>query len=94
MSAGAVPVSTDLPGVRDWIDSNVSRPNVIYVPMPDMKGIDEPTDAGRDAFVESLSGTIGKAAAGFASGILPGAQPDTSSITWDGIARRLLSLCI
>ena len=93
MSAGAVPVSTDLPGVRDWIDSNVSHPNVIYVPMPEMKSIDEPTDAGRDAFIDDLYKILKETAAGFASGALPGALPDTSAITWDGLARRLLSLC-
>jgi len=92
MAAGAVPVSTDLPGVRPWIDANVSHPNVIYVPAPEMKSIDEPTEAGRGAFIDDLYDALKEAAAGFASGALPGALPDTSAITWDSLARRLLSL--
>ena len=92
MASGAVPVSTDLPGVRSWISANVGRPNVIYADMPEMKSIDEPTDAGRDAFTIALSAGLKSAILGFESGVLPGVLPDTSSITWDGVARRLVSL--
>ena len=93
MAAGAVPVSTDLPGVKDWIDANVTGPNVIYVPMPEMKSIDEPTDAGRDAIVNNLYTALKDAAAGFETGRLPGPLPGTASITWDGLACRLLDIC-
>ena len=93
MASGAVPVSTDLPGVKDWIDANVIRPNVIYVPMPEMKSIDRPTESGRNAFVDDLASALKGAVTGFGSGALPGAKPDTSAITWDGVAKRLLSLC-
>ena len=93
MASGAVPVSTDLPGVKDWIDANVIRPNVIYVPMPEMKSIDRPTETGRSAFVDDLASALKRAITGFGSGTLPGAKPDTSAITWDGVAKRLLSLC-
>ena len=92
MASGAVPVSTDLPGVRPWINANVGRPNVIYADMPEMKSIDEPTDAGRDAFTIALSAVLKNAILGFESGVLPGVLPDTSAITWDGVARRLVSL--
>lgn len=92
MASGAVPVSTDLPGVRPWISANVGHPNVIYADMPEMKSIDEPTDAGRDAFTIALSAVLKNAILGFESGVLPGVLPDTSAITWDGVARRLVSL--
>ena len=92
MASGAVPVSTDLPGVRPWINANVGRPNVIYADMPEMKSIDEPTDAGRDAFTIALSAVLKDTIRGFESGALPGALPDTSAITWDGVARRLTAL--
>lgn len=94
MASGAVPVSTDLPGVRPWINANVGRPNVIYADMPEMKSIDEPTDAGRDAFTIALSAVLKDAIRGFESGALPGALPDTSAITWDGVSRRLLAQAI
>ena len=92
MASGAVPVSTDLPGVRSWIDANVGNPNVIYADMPEMKSIDEPTDAGRDAFTTDLSAVLKDTIRGFESGDLPGVLPDTSAITWDGVAARILKM--
>ena len=92
MASGAVPVSTDLPGVRSWIDANVGNPNVIYADMPEMKSIDEPTDAGRDAFTTDFSAVLKDALLGFESGALPGVLPDTSAITWDGVAARILKM--
>lgn len=93
MSAGAVPVSTDLPGVKSWIDANVGGSNAVFIPMPQMKSIDEPTDAGRSVFIDDLSSTLRDTMAAFTAGCLPGALPDTSSITWDGLAARLLNIC-
>ena len=92
MASGAVPVSTDLPGVREWIDSNVGGPNVRYVPMPEMKSIDEPADDARAAFTSGLASVIGDAITDIASVETPGDLPDTSSITWDSVASRLLEL--
>lgn len=93
MSSGAVPVSTDLPGIRSWIDANVSGSNAVFVPMPQMKSIDEPTGPGRSAFTDDLADILKQTMEGFSSGDLPGPLPDTSSITWDGLAGRLISIC-
>ena len=90
MASGALPVSTDLPGVREWIGSNVDSPNVRYVPMPEMKSIDEPADHARRAFALDLASVTGKSIADIASGDAPGPLPDTSSITWDSVASHLL----
>ena len=93
MSSGAVPVSTDLPGIRSWINANVGGSNAVFVPMPQMKSIDEPTDTGRSAFINALTSVIKDILADFDSGRLPGPLPDTSAITWDGLAARLLKIC-
>ena len=93
MSAGAVPVSTDLPGIKSWIDANVGGSNAVFVPMPQMKSIDEPTDAGRSAFVDDLTSVLRDTICSFAAGTLPGPMPDTSAITWNGLAARLLNIC-
>ena len=91
MASGAVPVSTDLPGVKDWIDAHVGGSNAVYVQMPQMKSIDEPTDAGRDAFVDDLYSVLGSVISDVYEGRLPGRLPDTSGITWDGLAGTVLS---
>ena len=87
--SGALPVSTDLPGVREWIDSNVGGPNVRYVPMPPMKSIDEPEDEARAGFAAELARVLKKAVLDIASGDAPGPLPDSSSITWDSVSSRL-----
>ena len=93
MSAGAVPVGTDLPGIKNWISSNVDGSNAVFVPVPQMKSIDEPTDEGRKAFISDLADILKQTMAAFADGSLPGPLPDTSAITWDGVASRLLFIC-
>ena len=93
MSAGAVPVSTDLPGIRSWISANVGGSNAVFVPMPQMKSIDEPSDSGRSAFINDLVSVLRDTMTAFTSGTLPGPLPDTTAITWDGLASRLLSIC-
>ena len=93
MSSGAVPVSTDLPGVKSWIDANVGGSNTVFIPMPQMKSIDEPTDEGRSTFIDDLASTLRDTMEAFTAGCLPGSLPDTSSITWDGLAARLLNIC-
>ncbi|MBR0308088.1 MAG: glycosyltransferase [Mogibacterium sp.] len=91
MASGAVPLSTDLPGVREWIDSNVTGQNVTYVPMPEMKSIDEPTDAGREAFVHDLTEAVRDLIIRISKGD-NFRLPDTGSITWDSVAKRVI-LC-
>ena len=90
MACGAVPVSTDLPGVREWIDANVGNPNVRYVSMPEMKSIDEPADAARAAFTEELAAVVSSAVRDIKSGDASGELPDTGAITWDSTASKLL----
>ena len=93
MAAGAVPVSTDLPGIRSWIDDNVNGSNAVFIPMPQMESIDEPSEAGRNAFIGDMSSVLRETMSDLVSGKLPGKLPDTSSITWDSLASRLLEVC-
>ena len=93
MSAGAVPLSTDLPGIQSWINANVGSSNAVFVPKPQMKSIDEPTEEGRISFTEDLVSALKDTMSAFTSGNLPGPLPDTSAITWDGLAARLLNIC-
>ena len=92
MASGCVPVCTDLPGVRDWIDAHVGGSNVRYVQMPPLKSADEPTDEGRIRFTEDLARTLKDTIDGIKNG-RASALPDTSLVTWDGVAGRLLRFC-
>lgn len=93
MASGMVPVSTDLPGVRPWIESNVPRHNVRFIPMPEMATVDQPTDRGRVQFKNDLTDTLKELISEIADPRrVSGGLPDTSGITWDGVASRILSL--
>ena len=92
MASGAVPVSTDLPGVRPWIEANVPHHNVRFVPMPEMAAIDTPTEAGREKFTQDLTETLRGLIRDIYSESLSGPSPDTSGITWRSVAERVISL--
>lgn len=92
MASGAVPVSTDLPGIQSWINANTGSPNAVYIPMPQMKSIDEPSEEGRVSFIEDMTRILRETMSAFMDNRLPGPLPDTTAITWDGVASRLLSL--
>lgn len=90
MASGMVPVSTDLPGVQPWISENVPDQNVRFVPMPEMETIDTPTAAGRAKFTEDLRGVLKDLIIEIYrdGSFLP--HPDTSGISWDGVAKRII----
>ena len=90
MASGMIPVSTDLPGVRDWISANVPDHNICFVPMPEMETIVQPTAAGRESFTAALYSSLKDMIIAVSSGRLPDHQPDTGSITWDAVAARVI----
>ena len=89
MACGAVPVCTDLPGVQEWIDSNVPDHNVRFVPMPEMQSVDVPTAAGRSRFVADLFRILRELITGISTGELTVHVPSTGTITWDAVAARI-----
>ena len=91
MASGMVPVSTDLPGVRPWIDENVPGSNVVYVPMPEMASVDEPTEAGRVKFTVDLFDALRSVIISITGTGDSPSLPDTSWISWDGVAQKILT---
>lgn len=90
MASGALPISTDLPGVKSWIDSNIDNPNVIYLPMPQMSSIDEPTESGRKAMTDNLTQALASLIDLMEFKRLDIPAPDTSRITWDALAGHII----
>lgn len=91
MASGAIPVSTDLPGVRPWIEANVPHQNVRFIPMPEMASVDSPTDSGREKFTRDLTAALRELIIRISEGSLSSVRPDTTGITWKGVADRILS---
>lgn len=91
MACGVIPVCNDLPGMREWIDNNVMLSNVHYVEMPDMAAIDVPTDSGKEMFIDNLRSELSETITSVSNGqTVP--RPDTSGITWNSVARKILNL--
>lgn len=92
MASGLLCISTDLPGIKDWINENVKNPEVFYIPMPKMASIDVPTDDGRKQFVKDIKLSIETAAQTISNFSENKNFPDTSKISWEVISNRLLEL--
>lgn len=90
MASGLIPVCTDLPGMRNWINENVTNPNVRYVPMPEMATIDHPTESGRQKYIEDLLYILTETIEDIEKGKQE-MQPDTSGISWQEVSKKIIS---
>lgn len=92
MACGAIPVCTDLPGVKQWIESSIQDSNVIFVQMPEMATIDEPTEDAKPIFTQNLANAIKQA---YKKSQLQKegniAQPNTTAVSWQACARNIFT---
>ncbi|HHW95080.1 MAG TPA: glycosyltransferase family 4 protein [Mogibacterium sp.] len=91
MACGLRCISTDLPGIQDWINTNVKNPAVKYIPMPEMATVDEPTEKGRYKFISDLKALLSEAIRECHSNGELSIHPDLSLISWDHVAETILS---
>jgi glycosyltransferase involved in cell wall biosynthesis len=84
LACGCAVVVTDLPGIRPWLAEHVPDAPVLYVAPPRMRDTDEPLPEDLPAFEERLAAAIDQAAAA------PVAACDTSSLSWDALAQKLV----
>lgn len=84
MACGCKVVVSDLPGVRPWLGENLPGTPVRYVELPRMEEVDVPVKADLPAFEQRLADEL---AASLAE---PTRACDPSSLSWDGLATRLV----
>lgn len=86
LSSGLRVVVTKLPGFEDWLA--LFKDSVSFIELPEMEGIDTPTEKGRYDFINSialaLKEQIGKVG-------IP-VNNDLSSMTWIALAERILKI--
>ncbi len=86
LSSGLRVVVTKLPGFEDWL--SLFSDSVSFINLPEMEGIDTPTEIGRLNFIDStaiaLKEQIEKVS-------LP-VNNDLSSMTWIALAERILKI--
>jgi len=95
MACGLKPICTDLPGVREWIESTIPESNVKFIDMPKLESIDSPCIDGIQEFENSLADAI-KEVLNYLK--KHGRNhyklniPDTSMVSWNKVAERAVQL--
>ena len=84
LACGCKAVLTDLPGIRPWIESQTSGGFIEFVEPPCMHDVDNPIEEDLPAFEERLADALERALAA------PSELCDTSQVSWDALAKRLL----
>ena len=84
LACGCKAVLTDLPGIAPWINSYVEGGYIDFVKPPRMLNVDTPIDADLPAFEQRLSDALVRALKA------PHTPCDTSRVSWDALAMRLL----
>lgn len=95
VACGAIAICTDIPGIKEWICKNAPEADVRYIPMPELKSVDMPTDKARIKFKndisKELSNAINFVVENSDKSVLNDA--DLSSISWDGVAKKIIENC-
>lgn len=93
MACGLIPVSTDLPGLRDWLGRTIPDNNVIFAPLPPMvsPGVPDPESLEdfRVGLVRALKKGISQVERQRQTGLRR--LPETKNASWQGVADRILS---
>lgn len=85
LACGDRVVMTELPGVKEWLDETVPGADIRYVPLPRMKGADEPVEEDLPAFEERLAKSLDMALNERMQII-----SDVSNISWEKIAEEVI----
>ena len=84
LACGCKVVTTDLPGIRSWLDANAPDAPIVYVAPPLMRGVDEPFEDELPAFERRLADAIE------ACMLLEAAPFDVSHLSWEGLTARIV----
>lgn len=84
LACGCKVVTTDLPGIRSWLDANAPGAPIVYVAPPLMRGVDEPFEDELPAFERRLADAIE------ACILLEAAPFDVSHLSWEGLTARIV----
>lgn len=86
MACGAKVVISDLPGIRPFYEKHIQNAYIDYVKTPTFDNVDVLSNEKSDEFSMRLATAIKKAISDNDTYI-----PDTSSISWDNIANKIIN---
>ena len=87
MACGLNVVCTDLPGIQNWLHTNLPTNEVVFVKPPKMRNEDEPREEELPGFEQRLAEAILKAQ----KTKVP-AEGELKRISWDGLCQRLIKM--
>lgn len=86
LACGLRAVCTELPGIRPWLEENVSGSGVVFVEPPRMRHEDEPIEEDLPLFEHRLAEAVQKAVQ-----MEPPREEALQRISWDSLCRRMLT---
>lgn len=92
MACGCRCVVTDLPGVRSWLAEALPGAPIAFVEPPTIVDVDTPVEEELPAFEQDLADAMASQLSLAAAHPETGTGFDTSSVSWDALARRMASL--
>ncbi|WP_415927917.1 glycosyltransferase [Slackia piriformis] len=84
LACGCKVVTTDLPGIRSWLEANAPGAPIVYVAPPLMRAVDEPFEDELPAFEHRLADAIE------ACMRLEAGPFDVSHLSWEGLTARIV----
>ena len=87
MACGCKVIVTDLPGIRPWIEENVTHAPVFFVRPPRMQNADEPAPESLERFEREIARTIEACAEAAYTGC-----PELNRVSWKNICRLVQEL--
>jgi glycosyltransferase involved in cell wall biosynthesis len=88
LASGCKVVATDLPGVRPWIESSVPDAPVWWVEPPAMHDVDVPDPEAMPAFTRRIATAVEAALEH------PSTSCDTSGVSWEAVAQRIVDMVV
>ncbi len=88
MACGLQTICNDLPGVKEWLTSEIPDCNTEFVTMPELISADEPDPATLADYISRLKEALQNSLT--TSGGAPTVSPDTSAASWDSVAKRIV----
>ncbi len=87
LACGLKVISTDLPGIRDWMDENIPNNNITYIKLPKLINTDEPSKDEIPMFEKKIAEAIEKCVSSTFD-----SKPYLNDISWDGLGKRTLAI--
>ncbi len=87
LACGLKVISTDLPGVKDWMDKNVPNNNITYITLPTLINTDEPRLEELPLFEQNIANAIISCVNKSYDNTI-----NLNDISWDGVGKRIMNL--